>query len=133
MKGHGEKLSRKQEVAIAALLTEPTMVAAAQDAGVGEVTLWRWLKQEGFTSAYRAARRQAVENAIAQLQVASGKAVETLVDCLEAEGDSVRLRAAVAILEQSSKGIELLDLEERLAALEAARPQASNGRVNAWR
>lgn len=133
MKGHGEKLSRKQEVAIASLLTEPTIAAAAQKAGVGEVTLWRWLKQEGFTCAYRAARRQAVENAIAQLQAASGKAVETLVGCLEAEGDSVRLRAAVAILDQSNKGMELLDLEGRLSALEAAQSQASNRRVKTWR
>jgi hypothetical protein len=55
MKGHGEKLSRKQDLAIAGLLTEPTIGEAAQKAGVSEVTLWRWLKQADFTSAYRLA------------------------------------------------------------------------------
>jgi len=44
LKGHGEKLSRKQEQAIAALLTCPTIEQAAKAAGVGETTLWRWLQ-----------------------------------------------------------------------------------------
>lgn len=57
MKGHGEKLSRKQEAAVAALLTESTLCRAAERARVGEVTLWRWLKEPGFKAAYREARR----------------------------------------------------------------------------
>ncbi len=35
------KLNRKQEAAIAALLTEPTQAAAAAKAGVGAATLQR--------------------------------------------------------------------------------------------
>ena len=34
MKGHGEKLSRKQEQAIAAFLSDATIGAAAEKAGV---------------------------------------------------------------------------------------------------
>ncbi len=41
MKGHGQKLTRKQEALIAALLTEPTHAAAAARAGVSEATLHR--------------------------------------------------------------------------------------------
>ena len=37
--GHGEKLSRKQEQAVVALLTMPTIRKAAEKAGVGERTL----------------------------------------------------------------------------------------------
>jgi hypothetical protein len=48
MKGHGEKLSRKQEHTIAALLTAPSVAEAAQSAGVGEPTLYRWLKEPAF-------------------------------------------------------------------------------------
>jgi len=131
--GHGEKLTRKHEDAITALLAQPTICDAAKQVGVGEATLRRWLKLDGFIAAYRAARQQVVENAIAQLQAASGQAEETLVACLGADGDSIRLRAAVAILEQSNNGMELLDLETRLAALEAAQSQATNGRVKTWR
>jgi hypothetical protein len=39
MAGHGEKLTRKQEAAIAALLSEPTVEAAAARAEIGHQTL----------------------------------------------------------------------------------------------
>ena len=133
MIGHGEKLTRKHEEAITALLGQPTIGDAAKQVGIGEATMRRWMKLEDFLAAYRAARAQVVESAIAHLQAAAGQAVETLVGCLEAEGDSVRLRAAVAILDQANRGMELLDLECRLSALEAAQSQANNRRVKTWR
>ena len=118
MKGHGEKLTRKQEQAIAALLSEATVTSAAEKAGVGEVTLYRWLKLPDFVSAYRAARREVVEKAVAQMQQSSWAASTTLIRLLGSGSDSIRLRAAQTILEQANKGLELIDFEERLAALE---------------
>ena len=55
MSGHGEKLTRKQDAAIGALLSQPTISAAAQSVGLGEATLRRWLKDPGFLAAYRSA------------------------------------------------------------------------------
>lgn len=118
MKGHGEKLTRKQEQTIAALLSEATVGAAAEKVGVGEVTLYRWLKMPEFLMAYREARREVVEKAVAQLQQSSWAASTTLVRLLGSGSDSVRLRAAQTILDQANKGLEMLDFEERLAALE---------------
>jgi hypothetical protein len=123
MKGHGEKLTRKQEQAIAALLSEATVMAAAEKAGVAEVTLHRWLKQEEFLSAYRAARREVVEKAVAQMQQSSWAASTTLIRLLGSGSDSVRLRAAQTILDQANRGLEMLDFEERLAALERQQEQ----------
>jgi hypothetical protein len=120
MKGHGEKLTRKQEQAIAALLSEATVSAAADKAGVGEVTLWRWLKLPDFLAAYRGARREVVEKSVAQLQQSSWAAYTTLLRLLGADSESVSLRAAMGILDHAGRGVELLDLEERIAALEAA-------------
>jgi hypothetical protein len=119
MKGSSEKLTRRQEAAIAALLSEATVSAAAEKARVGEVTLYRWLKQPEFVAAYREARREVHEKAVAQLQQSSWAASTTLIRLLASGSDSVRLRAATVILDQANKGIELLDFEERLAALEA--------------
>jgi hypothetical protein len=85
---------------------------------VTEVTLWRWQKQPAFIAAYRKARREAMEKATAQLQNSGWAAATTLVRLLGAESESVRLRAAVALLDQANKGLETLDHEERLAALE---------------
>ena len=123
MKGHGEKLTRKQEEAIMALLSESTLASAAERIRVSDVTLGRWLKRPEFDAAYKDARRQVMEKAVAQLQNSTWAASTTLVRLLGAGSDSVRLRAAMAILDQANKGLEMLDFEERLAALEQ-RPEA---------
>ena len=118
MIGHGEKLTRKQEQAIGALLSEQTLGGAAEKAGVSEVTIRRWLKLPDFLAAYREARREVVEKAVAQLQQSSWAASATLIRLLGSGSDSIRLQAARTILDQANKGLELIDFEERLAALE---------------
>ena len=57
---HGQKLTRKQETPIAALWTEPTSAAAAKKAGIGQTTLYRWMKLPDFRAAYDEARRELV-------------------------------------------------------------------------
>jgi DNA-binding MurR/RpiR family transcriptional regulator len=121
MKGHGEKLSRKEEQAIAALLSAPTLAEAAHTAGVSEPTLWRWLQREEFQTAYRQARQVVVQQAIARLQHVAGTAVETLYSVMQ-DADkpaSARVSAARAVLDLALKATELEDLAARVAALEA--------------
>lgn len=106
MNGHGEKLSRKQEQAIAALLESRTVEAAAKAAGVSCSTLKRWLRLPGFRAAYRHARRELVEGAIGRIQAATGQAVDTLVSVAKSgakEGD--RVRASVALLDHALRGL----------------------------
>ena len=120
MKGHGEKLSRKQEAFISALLTAPTLTDAAQTAGIGEVTAWRWLKEPTFQTAYRDARRAVVQQAITQVQQATGEAVETLRSVMQdpEAPASAKVSAAKNILDTAVKAVELEDLEARITALE---------------
>jgi hypothetical protein len=122
MTGHGEKLTRKQDAAIAALLQKPTIEAAAAEVGVNEKTLRAWLKREGFQSAYRLARRQIVESAVNQLTSAAAEAVAALVAVLgrDESKDADAIRAAKTILQAAIHGVEVLDLEPRLRALEEA-------------
>ena len=122
MSGHGEKLSHKQERAIATLLVAPSVTAAAQQIGVNENTLLRWLKDEDFQAAYREARRAVVQHAIVQVQHATGEAVETLRSVMQAADApaSAKVSAAKTILETAVKAVELEDLEARIVALEAA-------------
>ena len=114
MKGHGAKSDSQREQAILALLTHPTIPEAAEACGVGQTTLWRWMQEPDFRDRYRQARRQVLEGAIAE-------AATTLRRLLTADSESVRLGAARAILDQATKGADLLDLEARIAALEAGR------------
>src|SRR3990172_5995700 len=99
MKGHGEKQTRKQEQAILALLSEPTIEAAAEACGVGQATLWRWMQLPSFQSEYRAARRWLVEASIGTLQYATTEAVETLRRKLTCGHPATEVRAATAILD----------------------------------
>jgi len=121
MKGHGEKLSRNQERAIAALLVHPTMLKAAAAAGVGEVTLWRWLQIPGFKEQYRLARREAVSQAVGHLQGACSVAVLALTDVAQDVScpASARVSAARTVLELALKGVELEDLAVRVDELES--------------
>lgn len=109
-----------------------TIAQAAQQAGVSERTLYRWLQQdEVFRAAYQAARRQAVQQAIARLQQSAGEAVDTLRAVMRNSTNpaSAQVTSARTILEFSMRAVELEDLEERLAALEqhVLRPEDGDG------
>jgi AraC-like DNA-binding protein len=116
-----EQLTPDQDLALGALLSEPTIKQAAAVVGVSERQLHRWLKDDAFSEAYRAARRAAVQQATARLQQASTKAVGVLVGLMDdtAIPAPVRLSAASKVLEMAVKAVELDDLDARLKALEA--------------
>jgi hypothetical protein len=118
MKGYGHKLTRKQESAIAALMTQPTIEAAAAASGIASVTMWRWMQLPGFQQQYQIARRRIIENALGSLQQATNQAVETLVRNLSCGQPGTEIRAAQEILNQSFKALELFELESRLESLE---------------
>ena len=118
MKGHGQKLTRKQDVAILALLSEPTHARAAAKVRISESTLHRWLHLPEFLAAYRAARSRMVEGAIATLQRLGTNAVVALGKNLTCGHPTSEIRAAIAILNFSMRGVEMLDLESRLAEVE---------------
>jgi len=67
MKGHGTKFGRKQEEAVAALLTQRNIEEAARSIGVAPNTLLNWMKLPEFQAAYREARRSAFSQSIARL------------------------------------------------------------------
>src|SRR5205085_316828 len=105
--GHGQKLTSRQEVLIAALLTEPTYAAAAAKAGIAETTVYRWLQLPSFRAAYRRARREIVEAAVGRIQAATGQAVETLVAVArQGRRDGDRVRASVALLDHACRGLQ---------------------------
>jgi uncharacterized protein YggE len=121
MPGNGEKFSRKQDAFLGALLSEPTIYAAAQRVGINETTGHRWLKDPAFNQMYREAKRQIVDHAIAQAQRSASEAVETLraVMANEEAPASARVSASKTMLDFALKVGTVEDLEARLAALEA--------------
>ncbi len=125
-------LTKKQEAAIAALLSTSVMKDAAAQVGISDVTLWRWLQLPEFESAYRAARRQVVEQAISKLQGATKYAVATLGKNLSCGNPAVEVRAASIILEQAVKGVELIELQERIERLEETLTSQEKAKGKRW-
>jgi len=118
--GHGEKLSRKAEAAIVALLAHPTIPEAAKAAGVSETTLWRWLQKDDFRKKYRGAQDKVFDGALGSLQGATTEAVNCLRRNLACGNASAEVQAAKTILVYTLKAREFFDYENRIAALEAA-------------
>jgi len=118
--GHGEKLSRKQEQAIVALLEKPTVEKAAQQAGLAEKTLRLWMKKPEFQKAYRQARLQLVDEAIKQLQNSCTVAAQTLkaIAIDKQTPPASRVSACKGIFDLVFKGTEFCEIVERLDRLE---------------
>jgi hypothetical protein len=125
MAGHGTKLARKQEEAIAALLSHRNIEEAAQATRIGTRTMLRWMKVPEFMAAYRKARREAVQQAVARLQQATGAASLTLLKLMTDPNmpGAVRLRAAACVFDYAIKGMEVDDIEARVAELERSADQ----------
>jgi hypothetical protein len=118
--GHGQKLGRKKEEAIAALLSHRNVDEAAQAVGIGATTLWRWLKLSEFQRAYRDAKRAAFSQSIARLQQGASAAATTLLKTMIDPNTpaSVRVRAAECVMNHATKAIEIEDIEARVTELE---------------
>ena len=127
MVGHGQKLGRKQEAAITALLSQRTVEDAARVAGVGTRTLFRWLEVPEFREAYLQARRQVFGQASARLQQATGAAVSVLLTMM-LDGNAPaasRVRAAHSVLDLAAKALEMEDIDVRLQRLEQVEKDAN--------
>ncbi|MFP4477721.1 MAG: hypothetical protein ACLFOY_19345 [Desulfatibacillaceae bacterium] len=117
-----EDLTARQDKAVRALLTAPSIRDAATVAGVGERTLWRWLQEEDFQAAYREARNLALRAAIGRVQSLLAEALGTLgavMADVEAPA-SARVSAAKTVLDVGLRAHEQESLEARIQALETA-------------
>ena len=123
--GHGEKLSRKQEIAVAALLSCPTVAEAAGSVGIGSTTLRRWMRQDEFRRAADRARRDVLGEVSRRLVAAAGDALSCLLDIMNDGEASAASRVSAAGKIFDLIGAELgvqeppqLPLIERLEAQE---------------
>src|SRR5271170_7221530 len=107
MKGHGAKFGRKKEEAIAALLIHRNIDEAARSVGIAPSTLLRWMKETGFDTEFRVAKRAAYGQSIARLQQGTSAAATTLLKIMIDPNApaSVRVRAADSVLDHATKAI----------------------------
>lgn len=119
----GSELSPRQRRAIAALLSEPDVKAAAKAANIGYRTINRWLAElPEFRAALTQAEGATIDAAGRRLLAGQDSALNVLAEIMDNHdnrpGD--RMRAAAAWLDFALRWRELRNVEERLADLEAA-------------
>lgn len=110
-----------RERAIVALLSQPSIAAAAESVGIGERTLRRWLREDAaFQAELAAQRRLLYETATARFQALTVRAVATLEELLgELRFPAIRLAAATRITEFAMHQYDADVILKRLAAVEA--------------
>ena len=69
-------ITTKQQKAIASLLSERTLGAAAKRAGIGERTLYKWLTQPAFRAVLRSAESAMLETVTRRLSVGQSLALD---------------------------------------------------------
>lgn len=113
----------RQSLALDALLAGASQTEAAQAAGVAPRTLRTWFHDPDFSRAYTLGCTELAKSAGRRAQAAATTALDTLVEVAENADNppAARVSAARALLEQSDKATELLDVLARLDALEAER------------
>jgi hypothetical protein len=94
------------------------VAVAARAAGMSERTAYRRLAEPGFRRRVSELRRQMLERAVAFLQRATAAAVGALLRNLTAPKAGDQIRAAQLILDNSFRGLELMDVLERGQQLE---------------
>src|SRR5258706_8488185 len=99
-------------------------IKSRQDLGVEPKTLRRWMRVPEFQAAYLQARREAVTQALARMQQGSGAAASVMFKLMvdASAPPAVPLRAARCVFDRAIRGVELEDIEARLAALETGAP-----------
>lgn len=116
-----ENVTLRQRQAIAALLTDGDVSKAATAAGVSRQTMYRWQRDGAFVAALRAAEGDAWRGLARRMAGLGDAAANALRDALaEDQPIAVRLRAVALLTERGPALLEMVDLEARIAALEAA-------------
>jgi hypothetical protein len=118
-RGHGGKKARRLNDFITGLLAHRTIEDAATFAKISLSSAYRWLRDPSVVQQLAKARHEGMKATMAQLQANAASAVNVL-DRLQtsAESEGIRLGAARAILAFAIQSSEILDLAERLDAIE---------------
>ena len=113
-----EGLTTLQLKAIPIILASKNITEGVKKAGIKRETYYQWIREPEFKAEFTRQRREVIDLALHDLKTSASEAVSVLRGLLKAEGESVRFRAAQAILDNVIKSIEIENIEKRLDVLE---------------
>ena len=113
-----KKRTIADETVLSALLSCPTLEAAAAECGLSVRQLYERRKDPQFMRQLQEAQSAALAGTVRYLQHHTATAAQTLAElCQNAQQEQTRLQAARALLEQAARLTETVDFDRRLAAL----------------
>jgi hypothetical protein len=118
MAAGGKSSAQRDQVAFL-LAAGRSKTEASLKAGVARRTITNWLKEPVFQQRIRELKDTLLSRAVGRLVGAGSLAAKTLVALMGKDNKpQVRRAAAAALLASLFKGVDTLDLSQRLAALE---------------
>jgi len=114
-----KRLSARQTKTLAVLLEADNAPQAAEIANVPLTTLRRWLRDAGFRAELDRLRGDVLARTVERLAGLGAAAVSTLERNLQAESAMVQVASAKTVLAFAFKGHEALQVERKLAEIEA--------------
>jgi hypothetical protein len=127
--GHDRgKRRQAAEAAALALAAGKTYAAAAEKAGIGERTLYRWAKRPAFKRQVAELRGRLISTAVGKLSKSMTAAAKVMTGLLKSDDENVRHKAARSVLELTTKLRDSEELDQRISELErhAAEQQGKN-------
>ena len=118
----GRAADRKDELILTALLSNPTVRAAATACGVSETQIYARLRTPAFKEKYDRERRELLAQSTAYIQGITGEALQKMYQIMNDPdaAPQVQLNAANAIASNSLKMTEQADILAQLAELKKA-------------
>ncbi len=113
-----KKADRAKEQALLVLVTTPNYTEAAKVLGISPPTIYEWLKDPVFSQELNRRRNQLVEESLDRLKNYVNKSAETLGALLDDANPQIRRGAANDILNHVMKFKEVIEIEQRLNAIE---------------
>lgn len=111
---------------VAALVAGRTLHEVARAAGVSVSTVQRRMREPEVAEAVREARNQQRQERLGQLSELSARSVNRLGELIDDDNAVVALRAIGLVLTSVIRLDPVVEMEERLAALEAAASQTDD-------
>ena len=128
--GHGSRRPQREGAFIAALLTAPSLAAAAAAADVCVRTARRWYADAAFKAKLEAAQNELVAHNLTRLKASLSTAIDALNAIITdaAVSAPARVAAARTLLDSAFKAVELSDIITRLERLEQAEKERATER-----
>lgn len=89
----------KKEQVIELLIAGKSLLQIQETARMDLRTIWKLLDDEQF-------QEELVRRQRATFGAVTGKAIQTLIDCLDSQNENIRLKAAIEILDRTGYGGE---------------------------